>query len=270
MIYTGTDDVRAARELGGRIKKEVNKRYRLLEIELDGIFKCMLLLKKKKYAAMKLEPAPGSGPDSTQMVEVMEQKGLDIVRRDWSLISKDVGNVVLSKILSGRPKEEVVMEIHEHLRQVKEQVGLIFLCLTSPPLPLSLTFSMLFLGLLPRHHLISFSPSPPSHPLSLNRSSQDRHPWASLSSQSSSQRNPRTTLMQRDSHTFQWPSGARQLAREMEWHQERLSHTSSASPRHRSTLRLLAPVTQMPLQLPLLLLLLRASRLRSERTIRRS
>ncbi len=46
------------RELGARIKKEVNKRYKLLEIELDGIFKAMLLLKKKKYACIKLEPGP--------------------------------------------------------------------------------------------------------------------------------------------------------------------------------------------------------------------
>ena len=45
---------------------QVNKRYRLLEIELDGIFKCMLLLKKKKYAAVKLEPGGHDG----QMVEV--------------------------------------------------------------------------------------------------------------------------------------------------------------------------------------------------------
>jgi DNA polymerase alpha subunit A len=29
-----------------------------LEIELDGLFKCMLLLKKKKYASIKLEKAP--------------------------------------------------------------------------------------------------------------------------------------------------------------------------------------------------------------------
>lgn len=36
---------------------QVNKRYRLLEIEMDGIFKRMLLLKKKKYAALKIEPA---------------------------------------------------------------------------------------------------------------------------------------------------------------------------------------------------------------------
>jgi DNA polymerase alpha subunit A len=33
----------------------VNKRYRLLEIEMDGVFKCMLLLKKKKYASVKVE-----------------------------------------------------------------------------------------------------------------------------------------------------------------------------------------------------------------------
>ncbi len=43
-------------------------RYKLLEIELDAIFKCMLLLKKKKYAAIKLEP----GPNNT-LVEVGSQ-----------------------------------------------------------------------------------------------------------------------------------------------------------------------------------------------------
>ena len=41
--------------VGGEVKRQVNKRYRMLEIEIDGIFKCMLLLKKKKYAAVKLE-----------------------------------------------------------------------------------------------------------------------------------------------------------------------------------------------------------------------
>ena len=35
--------------------QQVNKRYRLLEIEMDGVFKCMLLLKKKKYASVKGE-----------------------------------------------------------------------------------------------------------------------------------------------------------------------------------------------------------------------
>lgn len=30
------------------------RRYRLLEIELDAVYRCMLLLKKKKYAAVKV------------------------------------------------------------------------------------------------------------------------------------------------------------------------------------------------------------------------
>ena len=33
---------------------QVNKKYRCLEIDLDGIYKRMLLLKKKKYAAIKV------------------------------------------------------------------------------------------------------------------------------------------------------------------------------------------------------------------------
>ena len=67
MIYGDTDSIMVAsastnleevRSLGLRIKQEVNKRYKLLEIEIDGVYKCMLLLKKKKYAAVKLEVSP--------------------------------------------------------------------------------------------------------------------------------------------------------------------------------------------------------------------
>jgi len=118
MIYTGSDDMKAAHELAGRIKREINKRYRLLEIELDGLFKCMLLLKKKKYASIKLE----RGPDG-RMQEVPEQKGLDIVRRDWCPLSKDIGNMALRAILSGRPREEVVEEIHDNLGNVRQRLS---------------------------------------------------------------------------------------------------------------------------------------------------
>ncbi|KAG2444014.1 hypothetical protein HYH02_009213 [Chlamydomonas schloesseri] len=117
MVATRSDSVEEARALGARIKREVNKRYKLLEIELDGVFKSILLLKKKKYAAVKLEPNGQGG-----LAEVMEQKGLDIVRRDWCPLSKDVGNFALAAVLSGRGREEVVGEIHAHLRQVAEKV----------------------------------------------------------------------------------------------------------------------------------------------------
>lgn len=46
-------------------------------------------------------------------------KGLDIVRRDWSVLSKDIGNYCLEQILRGDlSKEDVVEAIHSELRKV--------------------------------------------------------------------------------------------------------------------------------------------------------
>ena len=70
MIASGSTELEAVLQLGQRVKKEVNKRYKLLEIEVDGVFKCMLLLKKKKYAAIKLEQAAdGSLQEVTAALE---------------------------------------------------------------------------------------------------------------------------------------------------------------------------------------------------------
>ena len=96
MINTGTTDVKRAVQMGNELKQLVNKQYRYLEIEIDGLFKSMLLLKKKKYAALKLENWNGDKPKISK-----EIKGLDMVRRDWCKLSKRVGEFVLEQILSG-------------------------------------------------------------------------------------------------------------------------------------------------------------------------
>jgi DNA polymerase alpha subunit A len=57
----------------------------------------MLLLKKKKYAALVVENY--GKPDEKITTEL---KGLDMVRRDWCPLSKNVGNFVLKEILSGK------------------------------------------------------------------------------------------------------------------------------------------------------------------------
>lgn len=48
MIHTGLSDLNEAKKIGNALKKDINKMFKLLEIEIDGIFKSMLLLKKKK------------------------------------------------------------------------------------------------------------------------------------------------------------------------------------------------------------------------------
>ncbi|EEC71866.1 hypothetical protein OsI_04575 [Oryza sativa Indica Group] len=115
MIHTGLDDISRAKGIAGKVIQEVNKKYRCLEIDLDGIYKRMLLLKKKKYAAIKVA-LDGS------LRENIERKGLDMVRRDWSLLSKEIGDFCLNQILSGGSCDDVIESIHSSLVQVQEQM----------------------------------------------------------------------------------------------------------------------------------------------------
>ena len=61
MIATNSTDMQQVLKLGEAAKAAVNKHYKLLEIDIDGVFASMLLLKKKKYAAMKMEAGPRPG-----------------------------------------------------------------------------------------------------------------------------------------------------------------------------------------------------------------
>ncbi|CAH3155090.1 unnamed protein product [Porites evermanni] len=118
MINTNSNDLGEVRKIGNKVKNEVNKLYRLLEIDIDGIFKSMLLLKKKKYAAISIS----ENEDGT-LNEVKEMKGLDIVRRDWCDLAKDAGNYVLAQILSSQARETIVENIHDYLMSVGENVA---------------------------------------------------------------------------------------------------------------------------------------------------
>ena len=117
MINTNSTDLAAVKEMGNLVKKEVNKLYRSLELDLDGIFKSMLLLKKKKYAALVINELP----DGTVGFE-REMKGLDLVRRDWCNISKAAGGYVVEQILSGKPREEIVLAIHNYLTDLSAKI----------------------------------------------------------------------------------------------------------------------------------------------------
>ena len=59
MIHSATDDLAVARKMADTLKREVNKHYKCMEIDIDGVMKSMLLLKKKKYAALMIEEKNG-------------------------------------------------------------------------------------------------------------------------------------------------------------------------------------------------------------------
>lgn len=118
-------------KIAAEFKKAVNECYKLLEIDLDGVFQRLLLLQKKKYAAIKFE----DGEKTTT-----EIKGLDMKRREYCVLSKTVSQYVarcrslllvlncvvsryvLDRILSGNPTEIVVEEIHEYLTTTGQNI----------------------------------------------------------------------------------------------------------------------------------------------------
>lgn len=94
-VNTGLHDDRgmgknyaAALRIGEQVKAEINKNYKKLEIDVEAVFRRLLLLKKKKYACCIVL-------DYAKRLYKLEQKGLDIVRRDWAKLTKVVGNELL-------------------------------------------------------------------------------------------------------------------------------------------------------------------------------
>ena len=102
--------------MGQEFKKAVNAKYRLLEIEMDGMFRRMLLLKKKKYEALVAEEREGN------LTTWVETTGLDMVRRDWCGLSKDVSETVLNRLLLDSEAQEITLNhIHAYLEQVGKE-----------------------------------------------------------------------------------------------------------------------------------------------------
>jgi len=106
MINANVDNVADALKVGNEFKKAVNDRYKLLEIDIDNVFRRILLQAKKKYAAIN-------------MVEV---KGLDMKRREFCALSKEVSTNLLNEILSGDDSEVVITRIHEYLRNISTKM----------------------------------------------------------------------------------------------------------------------------------------------------
>lgn len=117
MIDSGCDTYTGALEIGNNFKKLVNERYRLLEIDIDNVFKKLLLHAKKKYAALNAS-LDKNGKEHT----VLEVKGLDMKRREYCPLSKDVSVHVLNTILSDQDPETALQRTYEYLEGIRNQV----------------------------------------------------------------------------------------------------------------------------------------------------
>jgi len=108
-VNSKTKDFAAAMQVAEQIKRSVNKKYKRLEIEIDGVFGKLLLLKKKKYAGLKVIDKNGKKEYEPEI------KGLDIVRRDWCSFAKKLGEDILNAVLFGPEPEAILNEVHQRL-----------------------------------------------------------------------------------------------------------------------------------------------------------
>lgn len=111
MIDTGANSLAEAMKIGEEFKVQVNERYKLLEIDTDNVFKRLLLHAKKKYAAMNVSIDRKTGKE----VSTLEVKGLDMRRREYCPLSKEISTFVLQKLLSDLDPEEALSEVYGYL-----------------------------------------------------------------------------------------------------------------------------------------------------------
>lgn len=116
MINTNADNIEEALKVGNEFKRSVNDRYKLLEIDIDNVFRRLLLHAKKKYAAVNMTEVDG------KYVDKLEVKGLDMKRREYCALSKEVSSKLLNEILSGEDPDIVLNKIHDYLRDLTEKM----------------------------------------------------------------------------------------------------------------------------------------------------
>lgn len=118
MINTNVTEYAQALEIGHEFKRKVNSQYRMLEIDIDNVFGALLLNAKKKYAAVNLT----KDKDGT-ITGSIEVKGLDLRRREYSDISKQVSNAALKYILESADLDAALLELHQYLEKIGEEIS---------------------------------------------------------------------------------------------------------------------------------------------------
>jgi len=112
-VKAGCESVADAKRVAREVQRTLNRTWKLLEVGLEGVYCPLLLVSKKKYAALAVTERDGV------VTKQKVCKGLDPVRRDCCVLAKRTADEVLEFVLSGEPASEVVDRIHALLRKLR-------------------------------------------------------------------------------------------------------------------------------------------------------
>lgn len=108
MVQIDTGTAEESFEIGLELEKEVNNELKgLVEIKVESVFRSLLILSKKRYAGISIEPRGGGWEERTVM------KGIETVRRDWCDLTGETLNKVLEIVLREQNPKKALAYIKE-------------------------------------------------------------------------------------------------------------------------------------------------------------
>jgi DNA polymerase alpha subunit A len=93
--------------------------YKHLQIGIDGVFITLLLLRKKKYAAIKVSNLEDVLTNKAVIIPERETKGIDIVRREYCEFSKMIMNIALDILLDMKDRENIFSNLLDLLKEIE-------------------------------------------------------------------------------------------------------------------------------------------------------
>ncbi|MEM5874363.1 MAG: DNA-directed DNA polymerase [Candidatus Aenigmatarchaeota archaeon] len=111
MVKLDTDDIKLAFEKAKELENIVNIKYENLKMKIESIFKSIIILTKKRYAALSVDE---NGNEKIVM------KGIETVRRDWCDLVTDTLEEVVSTILKEKNVEKAVNRFKEIVKNLRE------------------------------------------------------------------------------------------------------------------------------------------------------
>jgi len=114
MVKLDTKDLEEAFKIGGEVSEQINEGIdHVLHMKIESIFKTVILLAKKRYAAWNFEPM-ADGWDESVLT-----KGIETVRRDWCDLVSETLKKVLDTILKEQDVRKAVKIVKETVEDLK-------------------------------------------------------------------------------------------------------------------------------------------------------
>jgi len=116
-----------AAELNAELERRIAERWRVeskLELEFEKLYLKLFLLHargsargaSKRYAGLLLSRDSGAGADGKPVAGEVEFVGLEVVRRDWTALAKQVQRELYRRLFANEPVDEYLAEVVRQLR----------------------------------------------------------------------------------------------------------------------------------------------------------